>query len=247
MFKNKNKVTKISNAVLLMFFVLSLLSCFSLIYSALTGNVTSIEGYTKENYLYDTILMGVYMIVSGILLILLNKKFNIYKDEYPISKQLFNLLIVMGLFSTFILLSGIVIEYFVFNKFSIVPLLTVLFGYFPVYIISFIYVKNNEYFSVDNSTKTNVVNFIIIYLLMKYVINIILIIFELIFKTEDVMVLVKNLILTLIFLFAILLAKKLFDKDKNKVIKKDEEEEPVLITNKPKKLKSSKKKSKKDI
>lgn len=238
MFKNKNKITIISNAILLMFFVLSLVSCFSLITGSLNGTVASVEGYTRENFLYDTILMVIYVIVSGTLLILLNKKFNIYKDEYPISRQLFNLFIVLGLFSAIILLSGVVIEYFIFNKLNIIPLLTVIFGYFPVYITSYIFVLKKEYFSTLNSKKVNAVNFIVIYLLMKYIINIVLLIFELIFKTDDVMLLIKNLILTLIFLFAILLAQKLFNKEANKEMNKEiktKEVEPVLIVKEPKK------------
>ena len=66
MFKNKSKVAKFSNGLLIAIFVLALISCLSMLPQLISGNVTVIEGYTINDYWKDEILMICYVIFSGL-------------------------------------------------------------------------------------------------------------------------------------------------------------------------------------
>lgn len=224
MFKNKSKVAKFSNGLLIAIFVLALISCLSMLPQLISGNVTVIEGYTINDYWKDEILMICYVIFSGLTLLILNKKINLYKDEYTISRQVFNLLFVLLMLSSVLMISNVVVEYIINKKFSLYALLTILLSYVPVYIYSYWYVDKYEILTSEKSTRENVTNFIIIYLLTNYSSSVIELIINLILKVNDTMVVIQNLIVSFLWIFVILLANKLLNKDNStkevKVIKK---------------------------
>ena len=224
MFKNKSKVAKFSNGLLIAIFVLALISCLSMLPQLISGNVTVIEGYTINDYWKDEILMICYVIFSGLTLLILNKKINLYKDEYTISRQVFNLLFVLLMLSSVLMISNVIVEYIINKKFSLYALLTILLSYVPVYIYSYWYVDKHEILTIEKSTRENVTNFIIIYLLTNYSSSVIELIINLILKVNDTMVVIQNLIVSFLWIFVILLANKLLNKDNSskevKVIEK---------------------------
>lgn len=229
MFKNKNKVTKISNGILILMFILSLLSAVSVIGSLMSGNTSAIEGYKVADYWYNGILMIVYVIVVGITVLLLNKKVDLYKDEYPVSKQAFNLFIVLSIVSLVITFFGVIVSYYVYKTFSFYSILSVFIAYLPTYLIAFMYVNKNEYFSKENSKGTNFINFVILYLLMTYTINLILLLLQMIFEKENVGLIIQNIVISLIWIVVVMLANKLI---KIKNLKTDKQEDVKLIIKK---------------
>lgn len=211
MFKNKNTVTKVSNAFLIVMLALSLTSAISL-----SGNVffdaKAIEGYTQSDYIFNFIVMLIYAVSTATSLIILNRKVDLYKDEYPVSRQIFNLVFVFGILSVVINVGGLITTYFIYNQFSLATLLATLFGNLFIYIVVYIYIKNNEYFSKANSKKTNVINFIVLYLLMEYASNIINSILKLIFKLDSFNSILKSLGLSIGMVCLIVIAYKLINR-----------------------------------
>lgn len=241
MFKNKNKITKISNGVLIVLFVMSLISSISLVANLITGNITTTESYSSNDYLNDTILMIVYVISSGSALLILNKKIDIYKDEYPMSRQIFNLFLVLSMLSVVIMTSQVIISYFVYKEFSLYSLLSIIFGYIPVYLYALYYVNKGVILSTNNSKKENIINFFVIYLLMTYGVNVVILMLQLILKQGDVITIIQNLIISFIWMLVVLFAYQLMN---NKKVK--DEEEVTLIKDKEevkidKKVKENKK------
>jgi len=217
MFKNKNRVTKISNGILLVMFIMSSLSCISLISNLISGNIPEIEGYTEKDCLFDSVVMIVYSIVTGVTLLLLNKKVNLYKEEYALSRQIFNLFIVLSLVSSIIVITSVISTYFVYNEFSLYNLSLVLFGYLPAYIISYFYVKNKDFLSEKNSKKTNVVNFLVIYMIITYSINVVSLMLQLILKLNDVILIIQNICISFIWICVVLIAYKMLNRDNKEV------------------------------
>lgn len=241
MFKNKNKITKISNGVLIVLFVMSLISSISLVANLITGNITTTESYSSNDYLNDTILMIVYVISSGSALLILNKKIDIYKDEYPMSRQIFNLFLVLSMLSVVVMTSQVIISYFVYKEFSLYSLLSIIFGYIPVYLYALYYVNKGVILSTNNSKKENIINFFVIYLLMTYGVNVVILMLQLILKQGDVITIIQNLIISFIWMLVVLFAYQLMN---NKKVK--DEEEVTLIKDKEevkidKKVKENKK------
>lgn len=234
MFKNRNRMTKISNAFLLTILVLSLISVVSI-----AGNVffdaTPIEGYTKTDYLFNFIMMLIYSVFATISIVILNLKIDLYKDEYTMSKQLFNLLFVFAMLSTIINFGGIITTYFIYKEFSLITLLGIIFGYLLIYIVAFIYINRHEYLSKDNSTKTNVINFIVLFLLMQYASSIINILLKLMFNNGKLNDNLKSLGISIIMVSLIIIAYKLINRN-------NEKKEVVVLDSKEKNKKIKKKK-----
>ena len=85
-------------------------------------------------------------------------------------------------------------------------------------------IDKHEILTSEKSTRENVTNFIIIYLLTNYSSSVIELIINLILKVNDTMVVIQNLIVSFLWIFVILLANKLLNKDNSskevKVIEK---------------------------
>ena len=79
MLKNKNEVTKISNIFFIAIGFMSFLSLMTLIF----GGADRVDGFNKNDYNYNLIMMAIYTVLSVLTLYITNKKVNVYKDEYP--------------------------------------------------------------------------------------------------------------------------------------------------------------------
>lgn len=245
MFKDKNRITRISNTILMIMFFLSLISSISLVGNLIKGIV--IEGYSTSDYLYSAVQTIVYLITSGIALLLLNRKIDIYKDEYPISRQIFNLFLLLSVMGMIINISNIISDYFIYDKFSMYSLLSILLGYLPIFLFGFICVNKVKILNTNNSRNTNVINFIVLYLFMSYVLNIVLIILGIIFNGEKFNDTKNSLIISIAGLIIVLVVYRLVNraegKPKEVIIKENtEESKPDTVIEKKKKVKVVKKK-----
>ena len=181
MLKNKNEVTKISNIFFIAIGFMAFLSLITLIF----GGVESIDGFNKNDYNYNLIIMSIYTILSVLILYITNKKANIYKDEYPVSRRVFNLFIAMSIMSVIITFASNILTIFFYDTFSWTALITQIFGYIPAYALAVRVVSKGRMLSKDNEQKVNIANLVIIYLLMNYYVNAISIISSMIFQTGD--------------------------------------------------------------
>lgn len=217
MIKNKNEVTKISNIFFIAIGFMSFLSLITLIF----GGVDSVEGFNKNDYNYNLIMMTIYTVLSFIILYITNKKVNVYKDEYPVSRRVFNLFIVISVMSVIITFTSNILSIFFYNTFSWTTLTTLVFGYVPAYIIAIKQVSKSELLSKDNEQKVNIANLVIIYLLMNYYVNAIMIIAQMIFKTGEIITLIGGLCFSIIWICVVMISYKLINKkDIKLVIKK---------------------------
>lgn len=216
MFKNKNEVTKISNVLFISLFGLSILS----IISFLSGGVDSIEGYSKNDYYFNLVLLAIYSIVSFIVLFLTNKKVNLYKDEYPLSRRLFNLFMTLLVMSVVITLSAEIFNYVFYKKFSWYSVITLIVGYVPSCLVAVKEVSKGKLLSTSNDKKINVANLLIIYLLMNYYLNSVLIIFKMIFKMDEITTLIGGLCWSFIWIAIIGISYRLINKKEEFIFKK---------------------------
>lgn len=215
MFKNKNEITKISNVLFISLFGLSILSIISLIF----GGVDSIEGFSKSDYYFNLVLLIIYSIASFIVLFLTNKKMNLYKDEYPLSRRIFNLFIVLLVMSMVITLSAEVFNYVFYKKFSWYSVITLIIGYVPSCLVAIKQVSKGKLLSKDNEKKINVANLLIIYLLMNYYLNSVVIIFKMIFKMDEITTLIGGLCWSFIWIVVIVISYRLINKKEEFIFK----------------------------
>jgi len=204
----KNETTKISN---IFFSVMGGLSALSVI-GLLTRGVEGIDGYTSTDYYFNLIMMSIYAIIAGLILYLTNKKINIYKDEFPLSRRIFNLFVMISIMSIIITTSANILNYIFYDNFSWHSIIVILFGYIPAYIIAYTKVSKGELLNTNNEHKINAANFLIVYLLMQYYINIISIIGQMILNMEEIAKLIGSLSFALIWIAIILIAYKLINK-----------------------------------
>ena len=221
MLKNKNEVTKISNIFFVAIGFMSFLSLMTLIF----GGVDSVEGFSKNDYNYNLIMMAIYTVLSAFTLYVTNKKINVYKDEYPVSKRVFNLFIVISIMSVIITFASNILSIFFYDTFSWPTLITLVFGYIPAYTVAIKEVSKGEILSKDNEQKVNIANLVIIYLLMNYYVNLIMIIAQMIFRTNEIITLIGGLCFSIIWICVVLISYKLINK----------REEFTIITKKNKK------------
>ena len=222
MFKNKNKVTKISNAILLVIFVLYLVASISSIISIATGNITLPTGYTEKDYLYSTILSLVYAVLAGISLLILNTKVNMYKEDYTLSRQIFNLYTMLSIISSLVLIASYIVSIYVYKESSTYELLTSIICYIPFYIAAYIYVDKKDLLNKKNTKIRNTVNFLVVCLMMSYFTNIVSLVLQYIFKVTENETIYKNLMYTIIWMALVIIAYKLIDRNdaKRKEIEK---------------------------
>ena len=206
MFKNKNKMTKISNAIFLGFGILAFLSLLSII--------TNIDKSTPVKDLYSNIvLMIIYIICSGIILWITNKKIDLYKEEYSISRQIFNLFVVISLMSAVLMLGVNILSYIFYKKFSLYSLLIELVCFIPIYLLAYKEVSKNKLLNKNNEKKTNICNLVIIILLMNYTSIIGSTLLQIVFNTVDIVLALKNILISFVWIAVILIAYKLINRE----------------------------------
>lgn len=215
MLKNKNEASKISNIFLFIIGGLSLLSIISLLIRGVDG----FEGYNSSDYYFNLIMMVIYLLLSVIVLFITNKKVDMYKDEFSISRRIFNLFIVISIMRVLINISANVLSYFFYDEFSWYSLAIALLGYVPTYIISYIKVSKGDILSKDNETKVNVANLIVIYLLMNYCINVVALILQVIFKLKKFSEVTGGLCLSIVWIIVVIVAYILINNKDKKIIK----------------------------
>lgn len=216
MIRNKNEVTKISNIFFIAIGFMSFLSLMSLIF----GGVEGIDGFSKNDYYYNIIMMAIYTVLSVLTLYITNKKVNVYKDEYPVSRRVFNLFIVISIMSLLITFTSNIFTLIFYNTFSWPALITLVFGYIPAYAFAIKEVSKGKMLSKDNETKVNIANLVIIYLLMNYYVNAIMIISQMIFKTNEIITLIGGLCFSIIWICIVMISYKLINKKDIKLITK---------------------------
>lgn len=216
MFKNKNEVTKISNVLFISLFGLSILSIISLIF----GGVDSTEGFSKNDYHFNLVMLIIYSIASFIVIFLTNKKMDLYKDEYPLTRRIFNLFIVLLVMSMVITLSAEVFNYVFYKNFSWYSVITLIIGYVPSCLLAIKEVSKGKLLSISNEKKINVANLLIIYLLMNYYLNSVSIIFKMIFKMDEITTLISGLCWSFIWIAVIVISYRLINKKEEFIIKK---------------------------
>ena len=215
MFKNKNEVTKISNILFITLFGLSILSIISFIF----GGTDSIEGFSKSDYYFNIVMLAIYSIASFIVLFLTNKKVDLYKDEYPLSRRIFNLFIVLLVMSMAITLSAEVFNYVFYKKFSWYSVITLIIGYVPSCLVAIKEVSKGKLLSISNEKKINVANLLIIYLLMNYYLNSVMIIFKMLFKMDEITTLIPGLCWSFIWIAVIVISYRLINKKEEFIFK----------------------------
>lgn len=239
MFKNKNKVTKFSNFLFIFIFLVSVMGVISFSMNLSKGSF--LTGYTRNDYIYNLVSSIVYLLMSGMILFLLNKKIDLYKDEYPLSKQIFNVINAVMVLELLTSLLSLISGQFIYNKFSFYGLFGYIFG-LVIIIGSYLYSEKTNMLNMENDKKTNIVNFIVIILFREYVYDFVITILQLIFKQDKVLSITKNMILYLIGMCVVFLAYKLFEKSRSKE-KNNEIKEVKVIKNES--LTTNSKKSKK--
>lgn len=215
MFKNKNEVTKISNVLFIALLVLSILSIISFLF----GGAGSIEGFSKSDYYFNLVLLIIYSIASFIVLFLTNKKMDLYKDEYPLSRRIFNLFIVLLVMSMVITLSAEIFNYVFYKKFSWYSVITLIIGYVPSCLVAIKEVSKGKLLSTSNEKKINVANLLIIYLLMNYYLNSVMIIFKMLFKMDEITTLIPGLCWSFIWIVVIVISYRLINKKEEFIFK----------------------------
>ena len=220
MLKNKNEATKISNIFFIAIGFMSFLSLMSLVF----GGVDSVEGFNKNDYNYNLIMMAIYTVLSVLTLYITNKKINVYKDEYPVSRRVFNLFIAISIMSVIITFTSNILTIFFYDTFSWPTFITLVLGYIPAYLVAIKEVSKGELLSKDNEQKVNIANLVIIYLLMNYYVNAIMILSQMIFKTGEIITLIGGLCFSIIWMCVVMISYKLINK----------KEEFTLITKKNK-------------
>lgn len=208
MLKKEDKIFKISNIIFTVIIVLSLLSILSLLF---TG-YKNVEGRTKIDYFVNLVLLLMYLVSSILILYISNKKINFYKNEYSIPRKIFNLFVLISCLSIVMMFTTIILSKVFLNIFSWYSLLTILLGYIPIYVITYIEVDKDKLLSIDNDKKTNIGNLIIILLLMNYSINVIILMLQMIFEINDIMITLPSVCISFIWIFIILVAYNLINK-----------------------------------
>ena len=206
MFKGKNKVTKISNTIFLIFVMLASLSLLSMILNA-PKDVAKVDLHS------NMILMGIYVVFSVIILWITNKKIDLYKDEYSVSRQVFNLFLLVSIMSAILMLGVNVLSYVFYKKFSWYSLILELFCFIPIYLIAYMEVSKDKLLNINNSKKVNICNLVIIILLMNYSSIVLSSLLQMLFNSVDVIIAIKNICISLIWIAIVLIAHKLINKD----------------------------------
>ena len=215
MIRNTNKVEKDSNIIYIFMAAIYLLAGIRIIIGLLTGNFTATKDFSRTDAVYNSIIYLTSAATMFIAMLILNKKVDIYKEEYATSKKVFNLFFTLNLSSAILSLLYLIIGYFVYDKFSLYSLFALLIAHIPIDIISYLYVKNHDILSTNNDKKKNVTNFIVIWLLISYTRTIIDLLLQLVFKMETFKEVLKDIGVSIVFILIIILAYKLSNRDRS--------------------------------
>lgn len=208
MFKNKNNVEKFSNFILLVMVILSVLSLLMLLFN---GYDTELS--THDEYINSIAMNIIYAVIGGAMLLVTNKFISLYKNEYATSRRVFNLLLTLSLYSILVEIFLCVTEYIIFDNLNLIVVLSILLGNIVSYIVAFKVINKGKLLSTDNDTKTNATNFAVIYLLIEYYIGLVVILLNISFGVGDIIILLKKLCLSLIFICVILMAYKMSNEN----------------------------------
>lgn len=208
MLKNKNGVAKVSNIFFVVIGFMSLLSLATLIF----GGKESIESFSQNDYNYNIVIMIVYTLLSFLILFVTNKKIDLYKEEYPVSRRVFNLFIVISFMSVVITFVSNVLNIYFYDNFSWTTLITIIVGYVPSYLIAIKEVSKGKLLNKDNDHKVNIANLVIVYLLMNYYVNCVAVLSQMLFKMGDVITLVGSLCFSIIWMCIVMISYKLINK-----------------------------------
>ena len=215
MIRNRNKVEKASNIIYIFMAAIYLLAGIQITIGLLTGNFTATKDFSRTDAVYNSIIYLTSAETMFIAMLILNKKVDIYKEEYATSKKVFNLFFTLNLSSAILSLLYLIIGYFVYDKFSLYSLFALLIAHIPIDIISYLYVKNHDILSTNNDKKKNVTNFIVIWLLISYTRTIIDLLLQLVFKMETFKEVLKDIGVSIVFILIIILAYKLSNRDRS--------------------------------
>lgn len=235
MFKNKNKITKVTNVILIILFALMAYNFIMII--ATGGKINDKIIYLGNDYWYNIVKSGGFMISLAIAFLIINFKLDIYKDEYPTSRKLFNFFILFALLNSFleILIS---VSSGILYKSAIMPdIVFLIIGYIPCYGLTIKIVNNGKLLSKDNTQRENATNFMIAYLLMSNYLCAVKALVDIRFNLGDLCSNLQNLVVYLLLTCIILLADKMIKR--NNSIKKDKKEVKVIEEKKTKETKKS--------
>lgn len=208
MFKTKDKVKKVSNVFFFSILILSVISIISLI---TTG--PNVGGRTEKDFYVNLIMLIVYFFTACVILYSTNKLVEIYKDEYPISRKIYNLFVCISIMSIIIMFCSLVLTYIYMSKFSLYSLLCIFLGYVPIYVGATYVVSKGKILNKENDSNKNIMNLIAIIIIMNYAINAVVLVLQMLFDITDIVIILPNLCWAFIWIFVVLVAYKLVNKE----------------------------------
>ena len=85
MIRNRNKVEKASNIIYIFMAAIYLLAGIQIIIGLLTGNFTATKDFSRTDAVYNSIIYLTSAATMFIAMLILNKKVDIYKEDYATS------------------------------------------------------------------------------------------------------------------------------------------------------------------
>ena len=208
MFRTKDKVKKISNIFFFSILVLSVISIVSLI---ATG--PNVEGRTEKDFYINLIMLIVYFLTTCGILYSTNKLIEIYKDEYPTSRKVYNLFVCISAMSIVIMFCSLIVTYVYMSTFSVYSLLCIFLGYIPIYVVATYIVSKGKILNKENDSNKNIMNLIAVIIIMNYAINAVVLVLQMLFDATDIIIILPNLCWAFIWIFIVLVAYKLVNKE----------------------------------
>ena len=204
MFKNKNRITKVSNAIFLTIIVLASVSLISLISN--TGDIPRADLYS------NMILMGLYILFSAIVLFITNKKIDLYKDEYSTSRHIFNLFTILSCMSIVLMICISILSNIFYEKVLLYPIIIEAVLFAIIYLIAYKEVSKDKLLNKNNEKKINISNILVVILLINYTSAIVATILQMLFNMVDIVPALKDICISLIWIAVVLIAYKLINE-----------------------------------
>ena len=204
MFKNKNRITKVSNAIFLTIIVLASVSLISLISN--TGDIPRADLYS------NMILMGLYILFSAIVLFITNKKIDLYKVEYSTSRHIFNLFTILSCMSIVLMICISILSNIFYEKVLLYPIIIEAVLFAIIYLIAYKEVSKDKLLNKNNEKKINISNILVVILLINYTSAIVATILQMLFNMVDIVPALKDICISLIWIAVVLIAYKLINE-----------------------------------
>ena len=204
MFKNKNRITKVSNAIFLTIIVLASVSLISLISNS--GDIPRADLYS------NMILMGLYILFSAIVLFITNKKIDLYKDEYSTSRHIFNLFTILSCMSIVLMICISILSNIFYEKVLLYPIIIEAVLFAIIYLIAYKEVSKDKLLNKNNEKKINISNILVVILLINYTSAIVATILQMLFNMVDIVPALKDICISLIWIAVVLIAYKLINE-----------------------------------